>query len=90
MKLADTLRKETEERDRRLDDKVYQAVDDPTKTWVAPKRLDPVPYLNFAPLQNAVAALKKSAAAYWQGLVRGHGRRQGCRRRTSRAGSTRS
>jgi N-acetylated-alpha-linked acidic dipeptidase len=31
---------------------------------VAPRRLDPVPYLNFAPLQNAVATLKKSAAAW--------------------------
>ncbi|HEV2852596.1 MAG TPA: transferrin receptor-like dimerization domain-containing protein [Thermoanaerobaculia bacterium] len=64
MKMPDDLRKETEERNRRLDDKVYEAVDDPTQTWVAPKRLDPVPYLNFAPLQNAVATLKKSAAAY--------------------------
>ena len=64
MKLPEDLRKEAEERNRRLDDKVFQAVDDPKWTWVAPKRLDPVPYLNFAPLQNAVAALKKSAAAY--------------------------
>jgi N-acetylated-alpha-linked acidic dipeptidase len=63
-KLADTLRQEAEERNRRLDDKVFQAVDDPTQTWVAPPRLDPVPYLNFAPLQNAVAALKKSTADY--------------------------
>jgi N-acetylated-alpha-linked acidic dipeptidase len=64
IKLADDLRKETEERNRRLDDKVYEAADDPTETWVPPKRLDPVPYLNFAPLQNAAAVLKKSAAAY--------------------------
>ncbi|HEV8580292.1 MAG TPA: transferrin receptor-like dimerization domain-containing protein [Thermoanaerobaculia bacterium] len=64
MKLADNLRKEAEERNRRLDDKVFTAVDDPTQTWVAPKRLDAVPYLNFAPLQNAVATLKKSSAAY--------------------------
>ncbi len=63
-KLADTLRKETEERNRRLDDKVFQAIDDPTQTWVAPPRQDPVPYLNFAPLQNAVATLKKSAGDY--------------------------
>jgi N-acetylated-alpha-linked acidic dipeptidase len=63
-KLADDMRKEAEERNRRLDDKVFEAVDDPTQTWVAPKRLDPVPYLNFAPLQNAVAALKKSNTAY--------------------------
>jgi N-acetylated-alpha-linked acidic dipeptidase len=64
IKLADDLRKEAEERNRRLDDKVFEAVADPTQTWLPPKRLDPVPYLNFAPLQNAVAALKKSAAAY--------------------------
>ncbi|HKI01997.1 MAG TPA: M28 family metallopeptidase [Thermoanaerobaculia bacterium] len=64
VKLADTLRQEAEERNRRLDDKVFAAVDDPTQTWVAPKRLDAVPYLNFSPLQNAVAALKTSSAAY--------------------------
>jgi N-acetylated-alpha-linked acidic dipeptidase len=47
-----------------LDDKVFAAVDDPTQTWVAPKRLDAVPFLNFAPLQNAVAVLKKSSGDY--------------------------
>jgi N-acetylated-alpha-linked acidic dipeptidase len=36
---------------------------------VAPPRLDPVPYLNFSPLQNAVAALKKSTAAYGKALA---------------------
>jgi N-acetylated-alpha-linked acidic dipeptidase len=64
VKLTDTLRQEADERNRRLDDKVFQAVDDPTQTWVAPPRLDVAPYLNFAPLQNAVAALRKSSAAY--------------------------
>jgi N-acetylated-alpha-linked acidic dipeptidase len=64
VKLTDTLRQDADERNRRLDDKVFQAVDDPTQTWVAPPRLDVVPYLNFSPLQNAVAALKKSTAAY--------------------------
>jgi len=65
VKLTTTLREEAEERNRRLDDKMFQAVDDPTQTyWVAPPRLDVAPYLNFAPLQNAVAALKKSTAAY--------------------------
>jgi N-acetylated-alpha-linked acidic dipeptidase len=63
-KLTGTLRKETEERNGRLDQKVYETVDDPTQTWVAPKRLGPVPYLNFSALDNAVAALKSSAAAY--------------------------
>jgi N-acetylated-alpha-linked acidic dipeptidase len=63
-KLAGTLRKEAADRSRDLDAGIYQAIDDPTETWVAPRRLDPVPYLNFAPLQNAAAALKKSTDAY--------------------------
>jgi N-acetylated-alpha-linked acidic dipeptidase len=70
-KLADDLRKEAEERNRRLDDKVFTLVDDPTQTWVAPKRLEPVPYINFSPLQNAMAALKKSAAAYGKATAGG-------------------
>jgi N-acetylated-alpha-linked acidic dipeptidase len=65
VKLTDTLRQEAEERNQRLDDKVFQEVDDPTQTyWVAPPRLDVAPYLDFSPLQNAAAALKKSTAAY--------------------------
>jgi N-acetylated-alpha-linked acidic dipeptidase len=68
-KLAGTLRKEAEDRNRGLDDKIYQAVDDPTQTWVAPKRLDAVPYINFAPLENAVATLKTSAAAYSRAMA---------------------
>jgi N-acetylated-alpha-linked acidic dipeptidase len=64
VKLADQMRTETEERARLLDEKVYETFDDPKRTWVAPKRHDPVPHLNFAPLQNAVAALRKSAQAY--------------------------
>jgi N-acetylated-alpha-linked acidic dipeptidase len=63
-KLASDLRKEAVERDRLLDEKIYQAVDNPSQTWVAPKRLDAVPYLNFAPLHNAAAALRKSTDAY--------------------------
>ncbi|HSN85988.1 MAG TPA: M28 family metallopeptidase [Thermoanaerobaculia bacterium] len=68
VKLADDMRKETEERNRRAEDKTWEAVYDPTQTWVAPKPQDPVPYLSFAPLQNAAAALKKSAAAYGKAL----------------------
>ena len=68
VKLADDMRQQTEERNRRAEDKVWEAVDDPTQTWVAPKPQDPVPYLSFAPLQNAAATLKKSAAAYDKAL----------------------
>jgi N-acetylated-alpha-linked acidic dipeptidase len=63
-KLAGTLRKEAADRGRDLDAGIYQAIDDPTETWIAPPRLDPVPFMNFAPLHNAAAALKTSTDAY--------------------------
>jgi N-acetylated-alpha-linked acidic dipeptidase len=65
MKATDDLRRQTEERNQMIDDKVFQSVDDPTQPyWTAPKKKDPVPYLNFSPIQNAVATVKASAAAY--------------------------
>ncbi|MCU1229237.1 MAG: folate hydrolase [Acidobacteria bacterium] len=63
-KLADTLRADTEERNRQLTDKTMELAADPTKPFVAPNAEEPVPFLNFAPLQNAVARLQKSAKAY--------------------------
>jgi N-acetylated-alpha-linked acidic dipeptidase len=72
-KLADQMRTETEERNKLIDDKIYETFDDPTKTWVVPQRRDPVPHLNFAPLQNAVDALRKSAQAYDSAWSKGTG-----------------
>jgi N-acetylated-alpha-linked acidic dipeptidase len=63
-KLADDMRAETEEENRRIEDGTYKAVDDPQETWVVPAAKDPVPFLSFAPLRNAAAALDKSTAAY--------------------------
>ncbi|HEV7671266.1 MAG TPA: M28 family metallopeptidase [Thermoanaerobaculia bacterium] len=62
--LADGLRTEAEDQNRLIADGAYAQVFDPKKTYVAPKPKDPVPYLNFAPLQNAVAAVQKSAKAF--------------------------
>ncbi|HWN44930.1 MAG TPA: transferrin receptor-like dimerization domain-containing protein [Thermoanaerobaculia bacterium] len=73
VKLADQMRTETEERAKLLDEKIYETFDDPTKTWVAPKRHDPVPHLNFAPLLNAVATLRKSAQGYDAAWSKGGG-----------------
>jgi N-acetylated-alpha-linked acidic dipeptidase len=73
VKLADRMRTETEETNKRLDEKVYAAVDDPRQTWVAPKRHEPVPHLNFAPLQNAVDTLRRSAKAYDDAWSKGAG-----------------
>jgi N-acetylated-alpha-linked acidic dipeptidase len=62
--LADEMREKTEEDNRNVAEKRFELAADPKETFVAPKAKPPVPFLNFAPLQNAAAALKKSAAAY--------------------------
>jgi N-acetylated-alpha-linked acidic dipeptidase len=63
-KLADDMRDETKEKNRRIADKTFVAVFDPTETHVTPAPDAPVPYLNFAPLQNALARLQESAHKY--------------------------
>lgn len=69
-RLADTMREETAERNRRVEDRIFWAVDNPAGTWVQPKAQEPVPYLNFAPLRNAVATLEASTRAYERALER--------------------
>src|SRR5262245_63771940 len=64
VKLADDMRDESVEKNRRIDDGTYTAYSDPTKTFVVPAPDDPVPYINFAPLQNALTAVETSARAY--------------------------
>ena len=63
-KLADDMREETKEKNRRIADNTFSAVSDPTLTYVVPTVDAPVPYLNFAPLQNAFARLQESAQKY--------------------------
>jgi N-acetylated-alpha-linked acidic dipeptidase len=63
-KLAETTRHEIEDRNRLIHDRAYELAADPTKTFVAPKAEEIEPYLNFAPLQNAVARLKRSAQEF--------------------------
>jgi len=62
--LADRLRGEAAERARELADKDFTYASDPAMHLVSPAPLDDVPYFNFAPLQNALAALKESAGRY--------------------------
>ena len=62
--LTQNMREEKLELDLELHDNVFAEVADPTKTYRAPKAQDPVPYLNFAPLENAVGTLRKSAEEY--------------------------
>jgi N-acetylated-alpha-linked acidic dipeptidase len=63
-KLADSTRRDIDERNRLVRDNVYAIAADPTKTYVPPKPETPAPYLNFAPLQNAVARLQRAARDY--------------------------
>jgi len=67
-KLTDEMREETEEQNRRIKEGTLEKAHDPTKRYVIPNPKDPVPYLNFAPLQNAVAKLVQSARDYEEGM----------------------
>jgi N-acetylated-alpha-linked acidic dipeptidase len=63
-KLADDLREQTEEENRKVRERVYELADDPRLRLVPPRAKESVPFLTFAPLQNAVARLQRSAAAF--------------------------
>ncbi|MBV9214804.1 MAG: M28 family peptidase [Acidobacteria bacterium] len=62
--LADTMREDTRVLDQQITSGMWKAVQDPTETNIVPKVKDPVPYLNFAPLQNALAKLQDSVRNY--------------------------
>ena len=63
-KLAKTKRDEITERNKQLDEGVFVATADPKRTLVPPKREDVPPFLNFAPLDNGLAALQRSSDHY--------------------------
>jgi len=63
-KLADDLRTETEEENRKIKERLYELAADPKLRLSVPKPKELVPFVGFAPLQNAVARLQRSAAAY--------------------------
>jgi len=63
-KLLKQKQEEAKERDLELKEGVFSAVADPRKISVPPPKEVVPPYMNFAPLQNAVESLKKSAERY--------------------------
>lgn len=67
--LAEEARSETERRNALVTSGAYTLAADPTKNYVPPEAQDEVPFLNFAPLHNAVARLGASATAYDQALA---------------------
>jgi N-acetylated-alpha-linked acidic dipeptidase len=66
--LARARREEIAERNRMIDEGVFGATADPKEKSVAPKKEAEPPFLNFAPLENAVAALARATAAYDKAL----------------------
>jgi N-acetylated-alpha-linked acidic dipeptidase len=69
-KLSADQRADIEERNKQIEEGVYQAITDPRKKSVAPSTEGLPPYLNFAPLENAVAALSRSADEYENALAK--------------------
>jgi len=65
-KLAGEKREQTVERNRQLDDGVFAALEDPRETTVPPAKEPVPPFLNFAPLENGLAALERSAHDFGQ------------------------
>jgi N-acetylated-alpha-linked acidic dipeptidase len=63
---VETMRTQAEEHNRLLSENRFQLAADPKEPFVQPEPRTLVPYLNFAPLDNALAILEKSAAMYTQ------------------------
>ncbi len=62
--LADTMREETKQMNQMISDGTLKVAQDPKEIFVMPKPKADVPFLNFAPLQNALAKLQESAKNY--------------------------
>ncbi len=63
-KLADDMRQQTEFKNQQIRDGGLKIAADPHRTYVVPAPQAPVPFLNFAALENAVARLKTSVDAW--------------------------
>jgi N-acetylated-alpha-linked acidic dipeptidase len=63
-KLAQKSQADIQERNREIEEGLFQATDDPKKPLTIPAEETLPPYLNFAPLDNASSALTLSAAQY--------------------------
>jgi N-acetylated-alpha-linked acidic dipeptidase len=63
-KLADRKREEQVAQAKQLAGNAFKLSDDPTLSRGQPTALKPVPYFNFAPIENALVRVKASARAY--------------------------
>ena len=67
-KLLADKQEEIRERNQEIDEGMFKATFDPRRPTVAPVREEVPPHLNFAPMQNAVDSLTRSAKHYQQAL----------------------
>lgn len=67
--LADEMREETERENRLIHERMYELAADPTETYHPPEPKEPVPYLNFAPVKNALAELESASKTYDEALA---------------------
>lgn len=60
-RMTDSMREDTKVLNQQIASGMLKAVQDPTETYVLPTPKEAVPFINFAPLQNALAKLQDSA-----------------------------
>lgn len=68
--LLKNKQEEIRERNREIEEGVFTATSDPKKTFVPPPNEDVPPYLNFAPLENGLAAVTRAADHYQKVLMK--------------------
>ncbi len=68
-KLLAKKQDEIREQNQELEDGVFKATFDPRRPTVAPAKEEVPPHLNFAPLENAVEAVTRSAKHYQKALA---------------------
>ena len=69
-KLLKDKQEEFTEHNLELQEGVFTATSDPHKTYIAPPAETVPPYMNFAPMKNAIELLKKSADDYSKALAK--------------------
>jgi len=69
-RLALEKREQTVERNRQIDEGLFAATEDPREKTMPPPREAVPPFLNFAPLENGLAALERATGLYDQALAR--------------------
>src|SRR5881396_2281797 len=72
-KLLKDKQDEVRERNREIDEGVFAATNDPREALAPPAKEAVPPYLNFAPLENALDALTRATDRYEQALAKARG-----------------